>query len=327
MLPLSSDIRNPCMTESTCAIEYQGGIVAIDSGLLRECMAACYLLEAEGQSAIIETGTNASVPHILRVLERRGWDRDAVRYVIATHVHLDHAGGAGRLMQELPQAEFLVHPRGARHMIDPARLEASVRLVYGDETYDETYGQLQPIDADRVREMADGDTVSVGGRELLFRDSPGHARHHFCVWDAHSRGWFTGDTFGLSYRELDTAKGPFIFPTTTPVQFDPAALRRSVDMLMEAGPDWMYLTHFGRVGDVERLAEDLLKGVDVLVELAERHTDADARTEAIQDDMLQWLRQAAREHDVQLPDAALDEILLPDIVLNTQGIEFWLDHR
>ena len=166
--------------------EYPHGVLAVDSGYWRERVAACYLLEDRDEVAIIETGTNSSVPRLLRVLEQRGWSREQVRYVIATHVHLDHAGGAGALMAALPQARFLVHPRGVRHMIDPARLEAGVRMVYGDAVFDRDYGTLVPIDAARVTEMNDGDVAPLGSRALLFRDTPGHARHHFCVFDERS---------------------------------------------------------------------------------------------------------------------------------------------
>lgn len=313
--------------ESIYAVEYTGGVLAVDSGFVRDRMATCYLLEDDDEVAVIETGTNASVPRILQVLGRRGWDRRQVRYVIATHVHLDHAGGAGTLMEALPDAAFLVHPRGARHMIDPSRLEASVRMVYGDEVYDREYGHLVPIEVNRVREMNDGETAELGTRTLVFRDSPGHARHHFCIWDEASGGWFTGDTFGLSYRELDTERGPFIFATTTPVQFDPDALHASIDMLMEAKPRWMYLTHFGRVGDLDRLAADLHGSVDALVETAERHEHSENRTRDMQADMLRWLQTAAAEHGVQMPDERFREIVMTDVELNTQGLEFWLDHR
>lgn len=312
----------PCLE----AIEYPGGVIAVDSGLLRPRMAACYLVECADQVLVIETGTNASVPRLLQVLHWRGWTPEQVSHVVVTHVHLDHAGGAGRLMQALPAAQLLVHPRGARHLADPARLEASVRQVYGDEEYERSYGTLVPVDAARMREMPDGATLSAGGREFRFRDTPGHARHHFCVWDAATRGWFTGDTFGLSYRELDTARGPFVFPTTTPIQFDPPALKASIDALLEAEPRWMYLTHFGRVGDVEHLAADMHRAIDVLVEIAERHRHAEARTTRIQDDMWSWWLTALREHGVELPNAQLREILWPDVELNTQGIEHWLDH-
>lgn len=305
--------------------EYPHGVLAVDTGFARDRMAACYLLEGEGAVAVIETGTNATVPRILRVLAQRGWAPEQVSHVIVTHVHLDHAGGAGALMGELPAASLLVHPRGARHLIEPARLEASVRLVYGDEVYDRDYGALVPVEATRVREVADGERVEVGGRSLLFRDTPGHARHHFCIHDEASQGWFTGDTFGLSYRETDTGRGPFVFPTTTPVQFDPEALKRSVDLLLAADPRWMYLTHYGRVGDVERLAGDLCAGVDELVRIAGLHRHSAQRTAAIQADQEAWLVAAARAHGVALPDQALREVFHGDVVLNTQGIEHWLD--
>jgi glyoxylase-like metal-dependent hydrolase (beta-lactamase superfamily II) len=244
-----------------------------------------------------------------------------------THVHLDHAGGAGRLLGKLPQAVLAVHPRGARHMIDPSKLEASARAVYGDERYEAMYGALVPVPEERVRIMEDGDFLHVGHRKLEFMDSPGHARHHFTVWDEETSGWFTGDTFGLSYRELDTAKGPFIFPTTTPIQFDPDALADSVDRMMERAPENMYLTHFGRVQDVSRLAADMHEGIRFFADLGEKHAQSDQRTRRIEDAMMSWLTERVRRHGVTLEDAALEAILRPDVVLNTQGIEFWLDHR
>jgi glyoxylase-like metal-dependent hydrolase (beta-lactamase superfamily II) len=181
-------------------MEYEGGVNAIDADFHREHMAACYMVEAESEVAFIEVGTNSSTPRLMKVLENRGWQPEDVSLVIVTHVHLDHAGGAGSLMQLLPNATFLVHPYGARHMIDPAKLEAGARGVYGDELFDKTYGKLIPIEEHRLRIMEDGDEITFGNRQLRFMDSPGHARHHFCVFDSLTNGWFTGDTFGLSYR-------------------------------------------------------------------------------------------------------------------------------
>lgn len=307
--------------------QYPGGVLAVDSGFVRDRMAACYLLEAGDEVAVIETGVNSSVSRILSVLRMRGWTRSQVRYVVATHVHLDHAGGAGQLMQELPSATFLVHPRGARHMIDPARLESSARGVYGDEAFEEVYGRLVPIDASRVREMHDGAEVRLGSRKLIFMDTPGHARHHFCVFDEQTRGWFTGDTFGLSYRELDTDQGVFIFPTTTPVEFDPDALMQSVGKLAKADPEWMYLTHYGRVGQVQQLAPRLLSGIETLAAIGERHVDDENRFERIRQDIHDWLISAARAHGVQISAEALNHILRTDVQLNAQGIEVWLQRR
>jgi glyoxylase-like metal-dependent hydrolase (beta-lactamase superfamily II) len=313
--------------ECITSLEYEGGIVAVDSGMVRHQMAACYLLETDSAVAIVEAGNNRSADRILKVLASRGRQAAEVSHVIVTHVHLDHAGGAGTLMQRLPQATLVVHPRGARHMIDPSRLEAGTRAVYGDEKFDELYGSLLPVPEDRVLVMEDGDSLEIGKRRLSFIDSPGHARHHFCIWDEQTRGWFTGDTFGISYRELDTENGPFVFPTTTPVQFDPPALIASMKRMMEKQPENMYLTHFGRVNDVERLAQDMTSGVEKFAALGEQFDGDENRELEIQSAMMDWLMERARRHGVEYGDSSLRDIFADDVVLNTQGIEFWLDHR
>jgi glyoxylase-like metal-dependent hydrolase (beta-lactamase superfamily II) len=309
------------------ATEYPGGVICVDTGYVRDRLAGAYLLEADDRVAIVETGTSATVPRLMKVLEERGWIPEQVQYVIVTHVHLDHAGGAGLLMQKLPEATFVVHPRGARHMTDPSRLEASVRAVYSDDYFEETFAPLLPIDAERTLQMNDGDRLKLGHRELQFIDSPGHARHHFCVWDKQTRGWFTGDTFGISYREFDTEKGPFIFPTTTPIELDPPRLRESVQRLLAREPEWMYLTHYGRVGEPARLAGQLLDILEAMVEMAERHEHAERRSELIRTELLGHLVATARAHGVAMPDERLHALLETDVDLNTQGLEVWLERR
>jgi len=308
-------------------MEYAGGVNVIDADFQREHMAGCYLVEEESEVAFIEVGTNSSTPRLMKVLESRGWKPEDVTYVIVTHVHLDHAGGAGSLMQLLPHATLLVHPYGARHMIDPAKLEAGSRAVYGDEWFERVYGQLVPVEEQRTRIMEDGDQVSLGNRQFRFMDTAGHARHHFCVYDSLTNGWFTGDTFGLSYREFDTQNGAFLLPTTTPVQFDPEALKESVRKLVANEPDYMYLTHYGRVTDVQRLAKVMIEGIDTLVGFAERYKDDDLRRQKIETAMADWLMDGLDKHGVKLAKDRCMELLRPDIKLNTQGIEFWLDHR
>lgn len=307
--------------------EHAGGVLTIDSGFVRENMTACYLVEAGSEVAFIEVGSNSSTPRLMSVLEMRGWKPEDVRYVIVTHVHLDHAGGSGSLMQLLPNATFLVHPYGARHMIDPAKLEAGSRAVYGDRKFEEMYGTLIPVAEERVQIMEDGDKVTLGNRELRFMDSPGHARHHFCVHDSQTNGWFTGDTFGLSYREFDTQNGAFLLPTTTPIQFDPEPLKESVRKLVANNPDCMYLTHFGRVENVQKLAAKMIEGVDVFVGFAERYKNHDQRRQKIESAMADWLLSGLQAHGVSLSEEQCLQILQSDIKLNTQGIEFWLDHR
>jgi len=307
--------------------EYTGGVVVIDADFHREHMAACYLVEAGTEVAFIEVGTNSSTPRLMKVLEHRGWKPEDVTYVIVTHVHLDHAGGAGSLMQLCPNATLLVHPYGARHMIDPAKLEAGSRVVYGDEMFERIYGTLIPVEEERVRIMEDGDSVTLGNRQLSFMDTPGHARHHFCVYDSLTNGWFTGDTFGLSYREFDTENGAILFPTTTPIQFDPEPLKESVRKLVAVAPDYMYLTHYGRVDDVQRLSKMMIDGVDTLVRIAGQFEDADSRTQKIETAMRDWLMDGLEKHGVKLAKDRCLELLESDIKLNTAGIEIWLDRR
>lgn len=313
------------MNECITALEYEEGITAIDSGMVRPQMAACYLLETGPAVAIIETGNAASPDRIFKVLQSRGRRPDEISHVIVTHVHLDHAGGAGTLMQRLPQATLVAHPYAVRHLVDPSKLEASARAVYGDAKFDEMYGSLVPVAEERVVVMEDGDEIRVGGRRLEFMDAPGHARHHFTIWDEQSAGWFTGDTFGLSYRELDTVKGPFIFPTTTPIQFDPGPLVQSIDRMMSKNPASMYLTHFGRVRDVERLAAELREEVRGYAALGERFESAENRTQKIEESMMDGLFDRARAHGVTLDEDTLRDVFAGDVILNTQGIEFWLD--
>ena len=184
------------------------GIHAIDTGFHRPRFDAAYLMVEAGRAAFIDTGTNHAVPRLLAALAATGLAPEAVDWLIVTHVHLDHAGGAGLLLRSLPNARFVVHPRGARHMIDPSALYEGARAVYGDEEMARSYGKLFAVPAERVVSPVDGETLALAGRPLHFIDTPGHARHHHCIWDERSRGMFTGDTFGLSYREFDVGGRP-----------------------------------------------------------------------------------------------------------------------
>ena len=219
------------------------GIHTIDTGFVRTQFDAAYLIVERGRGAFVDCGTNYSVPRMLDALHDAGLAAGDVDWLILTHVHLDHAGGAGELIAHLPNARLLVHPRGARHMIDPSQLWAGASAVYGESVMETTYGRLRAIPQERVVEAPDGYSVTLAGRKLLCLDTPGHARHHLCVYDETANACFTGDTFGLSYREFDTDKGPFVLPTTTPVQFDPDALHVSIRRLVALKPEAMYLTH------------------------------------------------------------------------------------
>ncbi|MBB1058967.1 MBL fold metallo-hydrolase [Marilutibacter spongiae] len=300
------------------------GIYTIDTGFHRPRFDAAYLMVEEGRAAFIDCGTNHSVPRMLEALAAQGLGPGDVDWLVLTHVHLDHAGGAGALMRELPRARLLVHPRGAPHMIDPSRLIAGATAVYGEAEMARSYGTILPVAAERVVEAPDGHEFALAGRPLRCIDTPGHARHHLCLWDARSRSWFTGDTFGLSYREFDTAQGAIAIPTSSPVQFEPEALKASIRRLLDASPTAMYPTHYGRVEEAERLADGLFVLVDGMVE-AVRHAatagdDAHARlVEALRTLYLGHLR----AHGVALPTAEVLEVLGVDIELNAQGLLVW----
>ncbi len=307
------------------------GVYAVDTGFQRERFDAAYLLLHGGRAAFVDTGTNHAVPRLLGALDALGVPHAAVDWIIPTHVHLDHAGGVGLLAQRLPQARVLAHPRGLRHLVDPSALWAGALAVYGAEEMARSYGELVAVPAERIEASQDGQTLVLGGAELVFADTPGHARHHHCIWHAPSRGWFTGDTFGLSYREFDNAEGQaWIMPTTTPVQFEPDALRASVQRLLARGPACMYLTHYGRVTAVPALAAALLALLDELVALARRcqqqHAgDAQARHAALKDGQLDLFTRSLAAHGLALPRTRVAELLAMDLELNAQGIAVWLE--
>jgi len=301
------------------------GIYCIDTGFQRDHFDAAYLIVDNGRAAFIDTGTNHAVPRLLAALEQLGLARDAVDWVIPTHVHLDHAGGVGLLMSSLPKARALVHPRGARHMIDPAALWQGALAVYGEAEMQRSYGQLVGVPAERVVESADEMGIQVGQRELLLLDTPGHARHHHCIWDERSRGWFTGDTFGLSYREFDTTQGAWIMTTSTPVQFDPPALRQSIARLLAKQPAAMYLTHFGRVTDVLRLAALLDEQIGAMVALAVRLRDAPDRHAQLKAGLSAMYLERLQAHACTLPLQTQATLIAMDVELNAQGLGVWLD--
>jgi glyoxylase-like metal-dependent hydrolase (beta-lactamase superfamily II) len=302
------------------------GIYAVDADYIRPQMAAIHLVVANGRVAIVDTGNNESLVGLLAGLEALGLSAESVDYVMLTHVHLDHAGGAGAMMRAFPNAHLVVHPRGARHMADPSKLVAGATAVYGQAEVRRLYGEVLPIDAARIIEASDGLKVNLSGRELLCLDTPGHARHHICIVDSQSGHVFTGDTFGLSYRELDTDGRQFIFPTTTPVQFDPLALHASLDLLMSYKPEAVYLTHYSQVTDVAAKAVELHRLIDAHVDIAKREQNAgEDRHSRIRASLAHLLVDEASHFGCHLPPAEILKVFAGDLDLNAQGLCIWLD--
>ena len=314
----------PCTARLT---RHPDGITAVDTEYIRPGLAAAHIIQHGGGAAFVDVGTNDSVPHLLAGLEQLGIRREQVDYVFITHVHLDHAGGAGRLLQALPAARLVVHPRGAPHLIDPSKLIAASRLVYGEDRYRQLYGELRPVPPDRLLSSEDGQRLDLRGRPLQLLHTPGHALHHYCLLDLEHANVFTGDTFGLSYREFDTAQGAFGVPTTTPSQFDPAQLTASIDRLMATAPKAAYLMHYSRITGLAPIAASLKAQIAEISAMALSHAGSADPYAAIYADMRAlWIRLAAA-HGLAEPAARVDEYLSKDLDLNTQGLIFWLQRQ
>lgn len=300
------------------------GITCIDTMLGRQGMASCYLIEQDGMLGFIDTGTNNSVSIMLEVLRRKGFEKEQVAYIMPTHVHLDHAGGVGGLMKEFSNAQLVVHPRGVRHMIDPSKLEAGSLAVYGEEVYPRIFGNLIPVDPLRVIRAEDEMVLNFNGRELLFIDTPGHARHHYCIFDKASNGFFTGDTFGASYPQLNSGRAPLIFPPTTPVQFDPEAWTLSLKRLMSFKPERVFLTHYGMHLGLSDLATQLRLTIKDYADIAREYAGHSQRTERIASALLQGSVNHLLDQQCGVSETQIRELLAQDMSLNAQGLDFWL---
>jgi len=308
-------------------LDFSHGITAIDTGFVRPRLDASHLLVRDGRAAFVDTGTGPSVPRLIEALAAKDIDPSDVDYVFLTHIHLDHAGGAGELCRHLPAARVCVHPRGAAHLADPRRLVEGTLAVYGEEAFRRYYGDVRPIPAERLVVVEDGQRLTLGKSTLTFLHTPGHALHHVSIVDEEARGIFAGDTFGVSYRELDGPRGEFIFPATTPVHFDPDAAHASIDRLMAERPTAIYLTHYSRVADLERLASDLHRGLRAFVAITEEAAARPDPLSAIVSGLRDYLCSRLREHGIADAESLTDDVLSMDIELNAKGLLVWLGRR
>jgi len=298
------------------------GISVIDSGYFSKDFAAIYILRQGNEVAIIETGNQYSATNVQKALEMDGLSFSDVAYIIPTHVHLDHAGGAGELMNRCQNAQLIVHPRGARHMIDPSKLIAGAMAVYGEANYKKLYGEIIPIDSSRVIEADDNFILDFEGRELKFIDTPGHARHHFCIWDEMTGSMFTGDTFGVSYREFDKGNEVYIFPSTSPVQFDPEALIKSIEKLITYRPKRACLTHFSAIDPTNKVVDQLIDGIHFVSSLAKEYASHREAEEIIQDEMMSYFLKGIKKIGNDDLEFCRDRLKL-DVEINTQGLIYW----
>lgn len=305
---------------------YENGVWSLDSGYFRDSFDAVHLIEDRGELAVVDAGTQFSVPRILQAIQELGLTPDDVRYILLTHVHLDHAGGAGLLASHCNQAQVVVHPRGVRHLVNPSKLWQAVCQVYTQDVAERDYGGMVPIDPSHIIEATETLSLKLGSRQINFWDAPGHALHHVFILDEGSNAIFTGDTFGISYRELDSPQGAFTFVTSSPSQFDPQTHKASVMRVMQAKPKAVYLTHYSELRQVQAAGEALLQQIDSYAALASRHGHrGQGRAQAIAADLEDLLFDQLKAHGSLLSQKELKTLLALDLRLNTDGLICWLD--
>lgn len=290
------------------------GWTTIDVGLFGESgLAAAYVVSGR-RTALIDAGSRLTAPTTLAALAANGVD--TVDWIVLTHVHLDHAGGADALAQAFPRARVAVHPRGARHLVDPSRLWAGVVALYGASKAQRLWGGAEALDPRRVAVLEDGEEIDLGGRSLRAIDTPGHARHHHSYLDSATGAVFCGDVLGV---KLPAAEG-LLRPAALPPEFDWTATTRSLDRLAALRPTTLLPTHYGATdrgrdplpaGDaIVRARERIDRWRSLALSLANRHDREDRFVEGVL---------SAEGQDLGAEDWRRLDLVSP-LALNAQGI-------
>lgn len=238
-------------------------------------LTASFLLRGD-KTALLETGPKSSVDHVLAGLEAAGVE--TLDHIVVTHIHLDHAGAAGTLALRYPEASVVVHPAGAPHLMDPAKLWSSAARIYGEDM-DRLWGGIDPVPAEQVQVIGDGEVLDLGGRSLRAIETPGHARHHHAFLDDSTGIVFTGDALGVRLQDIGSFR-----PATPPPEFDLERAIDSIRRIRDAGASELWLTHFGSQASGVRAC-----GVEEACALAARSLE----------DWAEWVRIARRQtHDL-----------------------------
>lgn len=311
--------------------QYLGhGISLLDvRDLGREKRTGTYVIQEE-KLTIIETSGSPSIPYILQGLEQLGLKAADIQYIIVTHIHLDHAGGAGLLLEKCPKAKVIVHPKGKRHLIDPSRLIQGAKAVYG-EKFEEFFEPVVPVPEDRLIVKRDGETLEIGhDRILTFLDTPGHAYHHFSIYDPKSNGIFTGDTVGIIYTLLLENGLDFYLPTTSPNHFNPESMLQSADRIEKLGISRIYFGHFGMSEDPSAAFRQLRFWLPMFVEAGQQVADSslsfEKKTEAVYQTLKKKVTRYLDERKVPRTSNVY-EILDLDLTICSMGIVDYFEKR
>jgi glyoxylase-like metal-dependent hydrolase (beta-lactamase superfamily II) len=300
--------------------DYENGIYCVDSGYDGGGVAAIYIIKDGKEAALVDTANNAALGRVTRTLDELGVSREDVGHIFLTHVHLDHAGGAGVFAGEFPNARVIVHERGARHIINPEKLVAGASEVYGAKVVERLYGNITPVGAARIISPGDGDEFRVGKHTIVCLDTPGHARHHLAFYDTSANVVFTGDSFGMSYMELVKPEGRCAILTTSPVQFDPDAMRGSMRRIESLKPDGLYLTHFGRLPENGGLVDSLYRQLDNYVKIAE---ESSGNLDVIKDGLAKLFKEEAAGQGCPCLASPTGRVTKIALKLNALGLAMW----
>ncbi|WP_110113335.1 MBL fold metallo-hydrolase [Bacillus sp. CGMCC 1.16541] len=246
------------------------GISLIDIlDLSKEQRTGAYIIH-EDDLTIVETSASPSIPYLLKGLEALNIHPSEVKNIIVTHIHLDHAGGAGLLLKHCPNANVIVHPKGKRHLSDPSRLIQGARAVYGAQ-FDELFDPIVPIPEDRLIAVENEQTIQIGeNRALQFLHTPGHANHHLSIYDSTSSGIFTGDTIGVYYPQLRSQGLEFYLPSTSPNQFNPKAMLTSAALMEQLKIERIYFGHYGKSENPHLVFKQLRNWLPIFIQTAEQ---------------------------------------------------------
>ncbi|MGJ9459528.1 MBL fold metallo-hydrolase [Oceanobacillus sp. CF4.6] len=252
----------------------------------------------EEHLTLVETGPSPSIKYIKAGLSDLGHSLDEVKYIIVTHIHLDHAGGAGLLIKECPNAKVIVHPRGARHLADPKHLAAGARAVYG-ESFSELFDPIIPVLEDRLLIKGEGDTLEIGPECILeFWDTPGHAKHHLSIYDPVSNGMFTGDTVGVRYEQLLLDGVHLFLPSTSPNHFNPNDMEASINRIRDKKLNRIYFGHFGMTEKVDEALNQVSGWLETYMEVGEQAAIEGRGYDTISQRLLEKVRMHLREKGI-----------------------------
>ena len=307
---------------------FEQNIFCFDANYFRKNFAAIHFVNQNNKILIVDTATNHSAKRFLKTLQNMSISLESVEWIVLTHVHLDHAGGAGLLMKMCPNAQLAVHPRGVRHMVNPEKLWASVISVYGEKEAENQYGQLIPVDENRVVAVGEGEVIRFQNRRLQIFDAPGHANHHIVIFDEKSKSFFTGDAFGIAYPELTSEDGEFIFISSTPTQFEPVKFDATIKKILEQKPKSCFLTHFSKIMNIEKNGYELLKQIDEYVTITHQvRNNHDNQQERIRVKLFELLYKKAKKVNLNISKREFGNLLSLDLSLNAQGLEYWNNRK